>query len=135
MAKHGHLKDENGNILYPISDVYSTKEQIVGVWMDGRDIYRKVLGINPTMGDWEPHNHGITGVNEFLPTSTAILHRKDGQWVPLSFCYPVENRISLYSAGWQITSTTVDLWIGSSMFEELDTINYGVVVVLDYTKK
>ncbi len=36
------LKNENGN-MYPVSDVYSTKEQIVGTWIDNKPIYRKVI--------------------------------------------------------------------------------------------
>lgn len=39
----GKLIDNEGNTFYPISNVYSEKEMIVGKWTNGKTLYRKVI--------------------------------------------------------------------------------------------
>jgi len=51
----------------PQTDTYSTGEQVVGVWIDGRPIYRKVI-VTLTSGSSETSkviaNIGVTGINK-----------------------------------------------------------------------
>lgn len=39
------LKDKDGNSIIPVTerDVYSTTEQVIGQWIDGKPIYRRVF--------------------------------------------------------------------------------------------
>lgn len=38
----GYLKDKDNNQLF-ISDIYSTNEQVIGTWINGKPLYRKVI--------------------------------------------------------------------------------------------
>ena len=42
MYKIIQMKDNKGPV-YPISNVYSTREQKIGIWIDGKPLYRKVI--------------------------------------------------------------------------------------------
>ena len=42
MAKIIQMKDSDG-LIYPISNVYSTDEKVIGKWIDGKTLYRKVI--------------------------------------------------------------------------------------------
>lgn len=42
MNKVIQLKDQNG-FVYPISEIYSTEEQIIGSWINEKPIYRKAI--------------------------------------------------------------------------------------------
>lgn len=58
------LKDKGDN-LYPIGvggyDVYSTSETVIGKWIDGRPIYRKVItGTTPSNASSVTLQHGIS---------------------------------------------------------------------------
>lgn len=39
------LKDKDGNTIIPVTEVdaYSTTEQVVGTWIDGKPLYRKTI--------------------------------------------------------------------------------------------
>lgn len=39
------LKDKDGNSIIPVTerDAYSTEEQVIGTWIDGKPLYRKVF--------------------------------------------------------------------------------------------
>lgn len=51
----GYLKDSNNNELF-ISDNYFSDEVIVGTWIDGKPLYRKVIDTKCYNGieDWKP---------------------------------------------------------------------------------
>ena len=66
-----------------------------------------------------------------------MLQRTNGQFVPLSMVYPNAtdlNTLIAWSSGYQITKTEIETWIGSNMFEQMDTTNYGIIVTIQYTK-
>lgn len=78
MARSIKLEEENywdsSNIVYnqePISNIlkYSTKEQIVGTWIDGRTIYRKVIKIAQSQlvsGGQAEITHGIDNFENII---------------------------------------------------------------------
>ena len=115
---------------------YSTTEKIIGVWHDGRTIYRKVVRFNPDDSALATYtNHNISNINEILPTSSCVLHRNGGAFVPMSLIYPY-NSVDLlnWSIGWQVDKTRITTWIGENMRAQIDTTNYGCVAILEYTK-
>ena len=120
-----------------LSDIlnYSTQEHIVGHWINDKPICQKVLRFNPSSKD-NVFNHGISGITEILSMSCAMLHRTGGQFVPISMVYPfdTQNEIIKWSCGWQATTTTISVWVGDDLLKQIDTTNYGVIVVLFYTK-
>lgn len=115
---------------------YSTHEIKVGTWIDGKTIYRKVVSFNPRTDVMETiYTHGISNINEVLPTSSCVLHRTNGNFVPFAMTYPASAaNILAWSTGWQVSKTSVITWIGENMREQIDTTTYGVVAVLEYTK-
>lgn len=47
--------------------VYSTREQIIGTWIDGRPIYRKIMNVNTMPNNTGlVVNHDISGIDNFI---------------------------------------------------------------------
>ena len=70
------LKNRAGDTIIPVTDadIYSTTEKKVGVWIDGKPIYRKTLTLNfssvPAAGlTW---NHGISNFSEMVGSDTVF---------------------------------------------------------------
>lgn len=58
---------------------YSTTEQVIGTWIDGKPIYRKVLTGTSTAGTT---NINISSLNIAFPISAnVIIHNTNGNWV------------------------------------------------------
>ena len=135
---------EEGNkatTFYPFQNldslqIYSTMETKVGTWIDGYNIYRKVFTFNPETTKLQTTvAHNISNIKEVLPTSYCMLHRTNGNYVPFSMTYPNNaNDILAWSMGWQISTSNIYTWIGSSMRGQIDTTTYGAVAVIEYTK-
>lgn len=132
---------ESATTFYPYQnlngqEVYSTMETKIGTWIDGYNIYRKVVLFNPSSSSFQTtFNHNISNIKEILPTSSCMYHRTNGQFVPFSMVYAINSTdILAWSIGWQVTTSTIYTWIGSSMRGQMDTSNYGAVAILEYTK-
>lgn len=135
---------EEGNkatTYYPFQNldslqIYSTMETKVGTWIDGYNIYRKVLTFNPETTKLQTTvAHNISNIREILPTSYCMLHRTNSSYVPFSMTYPNSaSDILAWSMGWQISTSNIYTWIGSSMRGQIDTTTYGAVAILEYTK-
>lgn len=121
-------------------DFYSTSESIVGTWINGKPIYRKVVTFNPRSDVMETsYNHGIANIDMILPTSSCILVRSTGSFVPFAMTYPSANStngIVQWSIGWQAGKTAINTWLGDNMRGQIDTTTYGygAVAILEYTK-
>jgi len=118
-------------------DLYLKNEIIIGTWINGKPIYRKVITFNPRTDALETsYAHGISNIDEILPTSSCILYRTSGNFVPLSMVYPDSStNILAWSCGWQATKSSVVSWIGSTMRQQMDTSRgYGAIAILEYTK-
>lgn len=119
-----------GVITYSTSEINTGKK-----WINGKSIYRKVVQFNPSTSAMETKTaHNISNLSEILPTSSCIFHRTGNQFVPFSMFYPNTNQYLDWSMGWQVDSTHIFTWLGSSMRGQMDTSNYGAVAILEYTK-
>lgn len=88
---------------------YSTEEQIVGTWIDGRPVYEKTFDFsNPETGD-TILNHGIENLDT-LVSVIGTFHRNDGYKEPVP--YP-HNDASFMVALIDFSSTQMRRYVGS----------------------
>lgn len=107
---------------------YSTEEQKIGTWIDGKNIYRKVINYMPASTDYN-YNHNIQNIYEVLPMSTLLVHRVNGQFVPSLYYNQLPKE---WSIGYQFTTKMIVTWIGNEMLENI--VNPGATAILYYTK-
>lgn len=48
------------------SDIYSTKEQVIGKWIDGKPIYRKIIVLTNVNTGYSAHLHNINNFSELI---------------------------------------------------------------------
>lgn len=110
-------------------DIFSTEEQVIGKWIDGKPIYRKVCVINsPVIGDTD-YPHYISNFKTLI-SATANGTQANGNQQYFPRAVPRDSNWSLNIG--DITSTTFSLQIASN-----NTGNYAftkVNVILEYTK-
>ena len=82
------LKNKAGDTIIPITDrdIYSTSETIVGTWINGKPIYRKVINITsqfslPVNGTWV--NTSYTLPAQGLHFTRAVLAHENGTIIPI----------------------------------------------------
>lgn len=106
---------------------YSTSEQAIGTWIDGKVIYRKV--ISKTSGITTGNNtiaHGISNFNQLITAYGAGY--LNNMWQPLNRV--VTDAITKYGTGiGDVNATNLLLQIGTSY-----TTRTSVYIVLEYTK-
>ena len=125
------IYNNEGNIALKNLFEYSNEESIVGKWIDGKKIYRKVVSFIPTARNYS-YNHGINDIKDILPMSSAILQRINGQYVPFSlYYYPAPD---IWGIGCQFIRDKIEIWLGNNMFNQIDESGNGVIVILYYTK-
>ncbi len=88
---------------------YSTTEQVVGTWIDGRNVYEKTFEFeNPSTGN-TVLNHGITNFGSVISV-VGSFHRNDGYDEPVP--YP-HNDVSFMVSLVDFTSTQMTRVVGS----------------------
>ena len=104
---------------------YSTDEIVVGKWIDGKPIYRKVIdcGAMPNTGD-KNVNHNIKNVSTFVKIYGFSVRNTDNASYPL----PYTSTNSSQNMGIWATPILVGLRSGN------DRSNCTAYVILEYTK-
>jgi hypothetical protein len=88
---------------------YSTTEQVVGTWIDGRTVYEKTFEFeNPSTGN-TVLNHGITNFGSVISV-VGSFHRNDGYDEPVPFPH---NDVSFMVSLVDFTSTQMTRVVGS----------------------
>lgn len=131
-----YIPDNVMNIINETKKNYSIDEKKIGTWINGKPIYQKTFTYTPDLASQCLYQHGISNIDQII-NSEAMLQRTNGRFVPLSMVYPNAtdlNTLITWSSGYQITKTDIETWIGNSMFEQMDTTNYGIIVTIQYTK-
>lgn len=131
-----YIPENVENAINEAKKNYSTDEKKIGTWINGKPIYQKTFTYTPNIASRYQYQHRISNIDQII-NSEAMLQRTNGQFVPLSMVYPNApdlNTLITWSSGYQITKTDIETWIGSSMFEQMDTTNYGIAVTIQYTK-
>ena len=105
---------------------YSTTEQVIGTWIDGKPIYEKTVYIetaNETL-------HGITNIDQVVSVSGITTARTDssGEFRPTPFCY--SGLSSAWISGLTIKATKINLEAGSSF----TSAHPNAYIIIRYTK-
>ena len=108
-------------------DVYSTEETIIGTWIDGKPIYRKVIDVGSGSGDFT-HPHAISNLDTVVNAYGSFL--QGGTYrEPLP-----KTTFANASPGWSahiddFTNTTFSLHFGTAIGTATK-----ICVVIEYTK-
>lgn len=107
------------------SNIYSTEEKVIGKWIDGKPVYRKVIdtGTLPdSVGKQIPHN--ISNVNQIINIKGYAYRSSDNIYLPLPHATYDNTAISCYADRTEITIVT---YTNRTSFKT----SY---VILEYTK-
>ena len=130
MAKLVTLHDADGEVIYPQTireDIYSTTEQAIGTWIDGRTVYRKVLAGTTTSGNIDNIPHGITNFGAIIRVY-GYIHSSNNESEPIQRVVP--DNIAGYGIGvGDINSTKIVFQHPSSTYK-----NRPYAIVMEYIK-
>lgn len=130
MAKLVTLHDADGEIIYPQTireDNYSTTEQAIGTWIDGRTVYRKVLAGTTNSSNMEYIQHGITNFGVAI-NIYGYIHSSEGESQPIPRVVPDNN--STYGIGVSdISSTRISFQHPSDMYR-----GRPYAIIMEYIK-
>lgn len=122
MAKIIQMKDSEG-LVYPISNVYSTEEQVIGTDIDGTR-YRKVITTNTP----STTNDSVVATipeNDFVKKIDGLFYNQmASQLIPLNFYYSEQ-----YNAVSYIQFNEIHMKVSVQ-----DYTNCPLEIILEYTK-
>lgn len=128
MAKYkGYLKDKSNNQLF-LSDNYSSEEQVIGTWIDGKPLYRKVINCTYQSTAGTAYDKAFsTNITNMSQLVNAYGCAKFGdRWLPLNF-------INRNIGGWNsfhVTSNGATIQVHNDGTYPTSTI----YIILEYTK-
>ena len=130
MARLVTLHDADGEVIYPQTireDNYSTTEQEIGTWIDGRTVYRKVLAGTTTSDNIENLPHGITNFGTIIKVY-GYIYSSNNESEPIQRVVP--DNIAGYGIGvGDISSTRIVLQHPASTYK-----NRPYAIVMEYIK-
>lgn len=110
-----------------VKEVYSTVEKIVGKWIDGKPIYRKVLEFNNVPTGVTQKNHGISNFDKLINYSGYYYNSTWG-YIPIPAV--TSDNMAGYGIGVaDFKSTTFYFNIG-----DLRSSTNEIKLIVDYTK-
>lgn len=111
-------------------EIYSTEEQVIGTWIDGKPLYRKVIINNgPFVKGEQVFNNGITNVDKIINVY-GMARRNDGRDQPLPTTYFNSSiwNVSIFD----VSKTQYSLMLGDNQVE-LHQITQ-LEIIFEYTK-
>lgn len=108
------LKDKDGNSIIPVTerDVYSTTEQIVGQWIDGKPIYRKTIDVGALPNNTTKNvAHNISNLG-YVVDARGFASSTWGAFYPIPTIYPASD--ASYNTMLAVTSTNIELICGAN---------------------
>ncbi len=105
--------------------VYSTKERVIGKWLDGKPIYRKVINwgaLPDNNASLKPHN--ISNIDNIIKVFGWSYRQSDNTFLPLPHVAFNNTAVTLYASK---TGITIVTYTSRSAFSK-------TYVVLEYTK-
>ena len=86
----GSIVTIDDNHIKEVANTYSTNEMVIGKWVDGKPIYRKVITTNSTQMDISSFNiENVSDVRYFVKTTGNYIF-------PGAYGYASNNMIALY---------------------------------------
>ena len=104
---------------------YSTTEKIVGKWIDGKPIYRKVLNVGTVTAQKSYISHNIANLGK-LVNLYGTFNRNDNVQQTMSGNY-TNWETYLYD----VTSTEISIYFSNNQWNRNP---YDIVVIMEYTK-
>lgn len=110
-----------------IGDNYSTAEEQIGTWVDGKAVYRKVLIITSGFSENMSIPHGISNFGELIDVKGNQISAGSQKTFPT--IYPSD--MAIFGAGvYDITSSNITVSLGTWVAENITQLT----IVLEYTK-
>lgn len=112
-----------------LRNIYTTTDQKIGTWIDGKPIYRKVITQNNTNGI----NNALTSPDNVIRLDCLVRNTSDNGWRSLPWLWVQNN--SYGSAGWAggIYYTANDNAIYFQLGTNIATVD-RVIIIIEYTK-
>ena len=110
------------------SNIYSTTERPIGIWIDGSIIYRKVVDIGTSSSGNISVNHDISNLDKVINVYGIASNNYNNDITQYSIP-KVSNSSYNNQIGIDVTATQITLINGSSV-----SFNVGSFVVIEYTK-
>ena len=121
------LKNRAGDTIIPVTerDTYTTTEQVVGTWINGKPVYRVVLSgnISSTTGTYVPTKTYNASTVDVI-SCTGKLVNDQNQYMQLG-CYLNSSNYS----GWFMSASAMTIFFPSAYN------NGSYTIVIEYTKK
>ena len=116
-----------GNIKGPAgkdgseNQIYSTTEQAIGTWIDGKPIYRKIIKASVNQGNHEVYDVSDMNLDEII-NMRGTISQSVGSFVPIPY----------YTNS---SDFTIVFYPKSSNYIKVNTSTNGIVnIILEYTK-
>ena len=106
-----------------VKEVYSTTEQVIGTWIDGKPLYRKTIPVNITTTSRVSYNHNITNIESIWVDMSASYYTNETIFLP--FGYQTQG---FYTEAY-VNSTSIAIDITSSFW-----VSGTAYITLKYTK-
>ena len=129
------------NIFMDAGNNYSTEEQVIGTWIDGKPLYQKTIQIpvsifSSTSGSAGYYSVGVPHNISNLGVTVNIFGQAYGNVVrPVPFSYGADSPDVSYFASLGINNYGVFIECGTKFRKSvIDTNTYGAYITVQYTK-
>lgn len=123
----------NGNVptfanTFNKSDLYSTDEQLVGRWIDGKPLYQKTIEFTSLSPGQSQYQHNIANVDyiNFVP-SASYVYFANATWTMFGWNGNGTNYLANLL---DITSSVIDIFLGGA----IQSNSSKMIITLQYTK-
>lgn len=111
-----------------ISIDYSTEEQVIGTWINGQPLYRKVINLGQMPNaETKQYNYTLPGAYRIIKYSLYALGNA-GEAILIPYCYPSTDFMEYWITCEGVTLTTATIIAG------VDRRNFTGMLIIDYTK-
>ena len=118
--------------INPKLNRYSTNEEKIGTWIDGKPIYRKVISLTSfTVGETEV-NHNIANIDKVINVSGFAL-RRSGEYEILPAIVPPSVQSDYQTSIYDINNTRFRLYLGRYTMTG-NTALTNLYIIFEYTK-
>lgn len=117
----------NNNISQEVLDVYSTSEQRIGTWIDGKPLYRKCF---KNTGNLTTIQTGISNIDDVIRLTIMVKSSDNVFWRTIPWCYNANSYDSSYTGGTYIRSNgNIGFQAGTGL-----TNASKYIAIIEYTK-
>ena len=113
--------------INPKLNKYSTTEQTIGTWIDGKPLYRKVVVYTGTKSNFVQIPHGISNFKEIINVSGKIADRI----LPTAYgATGTLNTSNYFAFIYLVNPTNIEISISNYLI----TSSSPIILILEYTK-